>query len=276
MLRFLIIACVLLVPVGSLLIASRGCENVFSPPAEDYAERDDAEFVRARDLVSAGRGAEATEIFQRLIRHHPDAAVESNFEVGQLAFAQGDYPLAIYHFNRYLALRPDASREVRERALGRIRSAKKEMAKEMFPALVAGTDSSANASADLDKKYLEVKQQNDALKREITALRERLAQAEKAASAPRSPAVGVPAPAETATESVASENVPASPPTPPEPKKPPVPATHTVAQGETLSAISKKYYGTSARWREIYEANRVTMSSPDALKPGMVIKLPRP
>ena len=34
--------------------------------------------------------------------------------------------------------------------------------------------------------------------------------------------------------------------------------------------------GTTARWRDIYEANRVTLSSPSALRPGMVLKLPRP
>jgi len=30
------------------------------------------------------------------------------------------------------------------------------------------------------------------------------------------------------------------------------------------------------RWRDIYQANRVTMKSPSDLKIGMVLKLPRP
>lgn len=50
--------------------------------------------------------------------------------------------------------------------------------------------------------------------------------------------------------------------------------THVVAAGETLSAIAKKHYATTTRWRDIFEANRALIGSPERLRPGMVIAIP--
>jgi len=50
--------------------------------------------------------------------------------------------------------------------------------------------------------------------------------------------------------------------------------THVVRQGETLSAIARRVYGSAAAWRKIYEANRQTVSEPDRLQPGMTLVLP--
>ena len=49
---------------------------------------------------------------------------------------------------------------------------------------------------------------------------------------------------------------------------------YTVARGDTLSAISRKHFGTSARWKDIYELNRDTLPRPDAMRPGQVIRVP--
>ncbi|QQE11386.1 LysM peptidoglycan-binding domain-containing protein [Planctomycetota bacterium] len=52
-------------------------------------------------------------------------------------------------------------------------------------------------------------------------------------------------------------------------------AVHTVKSGETLSSISKKYYGTYNRWREIFNANKKKMNDdPDALQIGMKLVIP--
>ena len=50
--------------------------------------------------------------------------------------------------------------------------------------------------------------------------------------------------------------------------------THTVAQGETLSAIAKTYYGKASEYPRIFEANRDQLSNPDLIKPGQVLKIP--
>ena len=52
------------------------------------------------------------------------------------------------------------------------------------------------------------------------------------------------------------------------------PRVHTVASGETLSTIAKRYYGSANRWTEILEANKATLRDPTALRVGMKIKIP--
>ncbi len=51
--------------------------------------------------------------------------------------------------------------------------------------------------------------------------------------------------------------------------------TYLVREGDILSTISQEVYGTSRRWNEIYEANRDQLESPDWLKPGMKLVLPK-
>ena len=69
---------------------------------------------------------------------------------------------------------------------------------------------------------------------------------------------------------------PAESPTPKhkEPDKTAHTRIHTVEQGETLSGISQKYYGTASGWQKIYVANRNILSSPDRLRPGMRLVIP--
>lgn len=49
---------------------------------------------------------------------------------------------------------------------------------------------------------------------------------------------------------------------------------HTVVSGDTLSAISKKYYGTWRLYPEIFEANKPMLSDPDKIYPGQVLRIP--
>ncbi len=50
--------------------------------------------------------------------------------------------------------------------------------------------------------------------------------------------------------------------------------THTVKKGESLSKIAQRVYGDAQQWRRIYDANRDTVSDPDLIHPGQVLKLP--
>jgi hypothetical protein len=49
---------------------------------------------------------------------------------------------------------------------------------------------------------------------------------------------------------------------------------HIVGENDTLSDISQKYYGTSRKWRTIYEANKDTISNPDFLEKGAKLIIP--
>ncbi|WP_161491689.1 LysM peptidoglycan-binding domain-containing protein [Sedimentisphaera salicampi] len=49
---------------------------------------------------------------------------------------------------------------------------------------------------------------------------------------------------------------------------------HIVKKGETLSSISKKYFGKSSKWNEILKANQDQINSAAELKPGMNLRIP--
>ncbi len=49
---------------------------------------------------------------------------------------------------------------------------------------------------------------------------------------------------------------------------------HEVVRGDTLWAISKKYYGKGGRYMEIFEANKPMLSHPDKIYVGQVLRIP--
>ena len=51
--------------------------------------------------------------------------------------------------------------------------------------------------------------------------------------------------------------------------------TYTVQKGDSLSGISRKFYGSSKYYKRIFEANRNIIPSEKALRPGQVLKIPR-
>lgn len=48
---------------------------------------------------------------------------------------------------------------------------------------------------------------------------------------------------------------------------------HTVAKGETLSSIARYYYGSSFKWRLIYDNNKDVIKNPNVLRVGMKLKV---
>ncbi len=52
------------------------------------------------------------------------------------------------------------------------------------------------------------------------------------------------------------------------------PVEHVVRTGDNLWKISKKYYGSGAKWKLIYEANRSAIKKQDFLEPGTVLAIP--
>jgi nucleoid-associated protein YgaU len=61
--------------------------------------------------------------------------------------------------------------------------------------------------------------------------------------------------------------------------RPPVPAVasdrvHLVVEGDTLTGISLRYYGTANRWQDIYNANRAAIPSENLLRVGQRLAIP--
>jgi len=50
--------------------------------------------------------------------------------------------------------------------------------------------------------------------------------------------------------------------------------TYTVKKGDTLNSISNIFYKSGKNWKEIYNANKDQLPTPNALKEGMVLTIP--
>ena len=50
--------------------------------------------------------------------------------------------------------------------------------------------------------------------------------------------------------------------------------TYTVQKGDTLSKISKEYYGDANKYMKIFEANKDKLKDPDKIQPGQVLTIP--
>jgi nucleoid-associated protein YgaU len=49
---------------------------------------------------------------------------------------------------------------------------------------------------------------------------------------------------------------------------------YTVQSGDTLSKISKQFYGDANRYMKIFDANKDQLKDPNVIKPGQVLKIP--
>lgn len=49
---------------------------------------------------------------------------------------------------------------------------------------------------------------------------------------------------------------------------------HTIREGETLSGISREYYGSENKWQKILNANRSVIKDANKLKPGTKLIIP--
>lgn len=50
---------------------------------------------------------------------------------------------------------------------------------------------------------------------------------------------------------------------------------HTVESGDSLSKISKEYYGDPMKYNDIFEANKPMLKSVDLIYPGQVLRIPK-
>ena len=259
----------LVVLAGAMFTA---CEQRDSLPFA--SEVDEPHFRRGSQLLKAGRTQEALAAFLKVIEKRGSDAPESHLEVGLLYLQNVKDPIAaIYHFRKFLELRPNSPQAdlVRQR----IETATKEFARTL-PAQPLEGQLQRLELMDLVEK---LQAENFQLKDEVSRLR--------GLPASSRPFVADGATNRTATATATEpEALPATPVTPLGPprtapaeqpsatQQPGTARIHVVQQGETLYRLSTQYYGAGRRWREIYEANRDVMKSETDLRIGMTLKIP--
>jgi nucleoid-associated protein YgaU len=251
----------------SALIASTAALLIFSACApsgvEVVGETDEKQYQLAKEYQKAGRTEEALSAFIRVIDARRDAP-ESHFEAGYIYLNSMKDPIkAIYHFDRYIQFKPQSPQATQVRQL--IETAQKEFARQL-PAQPYQGELDRIDLMDLVKS---LKLENDSLKRELVTAQKRVQQLESIVSGARRVPTAVSAPRAPTVPQVQNSIVP---PVAPDPSS--VPRSYTVQSGDSLSAISRKVYGTPTRWIDIYQANRDRMTSENALRVGQELRIP--
>ena len=136
-------------------------------------------------------------------------------------------------------------------------------------ASIASLQVQAAATAQIDPLRTQLRQEQDEavrLSTENEQLRNRLAQTAPGPGglkpAPTRPGAG--------TDMLVPEKVAAPAPAPAAPEA----KTYVVVDGDTLTKISRKFYGTSGRWQDILQANHDVMKNEKSLVVGSTIKIP--
>ena len=265
-----------------VLLSLTGCSDDNS--LEIVPERDEKHFNRGQIKLGEQRYDEALDAFLKVIEKRKEAP-ESHLESGRLYQVYlGDPVAAIYHYRKYLEYEPNSDQAPLVRQM--IESAKKDFARQ----LPGQPYDDEIERLDLLEIIESVRAENLELKRQLAASRTRVEQLEGATvSAPSFSTATSGASSSTTSRSGSTAGSAAAPrPTtttttttrPAATTSAPATATangmrlYTVQEGDTLSRISTKFYGTPARWQDIFNANRDTLPSPHALRLGQQIKIP--
>jgi tetratricopeptide (TPR) repeat protein len=216
----------------ALCAAAAGC---YQPGAATSDEEKEPYFQAGRARVNALDYKGAIAAFERALEANPRSAA-AHFELGWLyADKVPDPAAAIFHYERYLRLRPNA--ENADTVRQHILRLKQELAKGVLP---------LPASPGVQRELEQLAEENRRLREELARWREWYANqsarsAATPAPAPASPVSGGAA-APTPTPAVASRPEPApgrSSAPAPEPR--PALRTHKVQAGETPASIARKY-----------------------------------
>ncbi len=148
---------------------------------------------------------------------------------------------AMHHFQRYLELEPDGKWSRDAHAF------LKEDQLKAITALASGPILTARDATQLRNENLKLRGQVTELQAKVKMLRER----------------GAVIPEKRATAAAAADKVPANA------------RFYTVEPGDTLAAIARKFYKSTARWKDLQDANYNQLEGGVSLKPGMKLIVPK-
>ena len=227
--------------MGLCLLLLAGCGRV----PDDRREARDRYLRRAEAAKNAQDIDGAIAYCEKAVQRRPDLAL-AHRELGLMLdnFRQ-DYVGAIYHYQRYLQLRPDSeNREAIEQLIRHCRVS--------FAAQIQETPE--EWKNDLRARDLRIQK----LELELSDLRA------------GKPVVQQEKPPAKETKSIPLQFSSAAAPT-----NAPAVQVHIVQVGENLATISTKYYGTPSKWKTIFNANRERLTDANNLRVGTQITIPK-
>lgn len=246
---------------SALFLGLTACSPSF---VEVVSETDEKQYQLAKNFQAQGRTEDALNAFLRVIDARRDAP-ESHLEVGNIYLDAFKDPISsIYHLKRYLQLKPDSPQAVQVQQL--IQTAEKEFARQ----LPAGPYNAEIDRVEMLELLKALKIENGRLKQALAVSGQRLASYEgMLQGARRATAASELQTVQSLQVQVPRETIQAATPNPES-----VPRAYVIQSGDTLSKISKRFYGTPNRYQDIFQANRDRIKTPNALKVGQEIRIP--
>jgi LysM repeat protein len=238
-------------------------------------EDGETQYRRGVSLLREGRNEEALQAFEKVIDKRLDAP-DSHLQVGQIYLEHfKDAVMAEYHFRRYLEADPSSEKAAVVRQL--IESARKEYARQLPGKPYGENGEKLDILQQIDllrTENLELKRKSAGLEDEVNDLKAALMLSEQKYSMQQSASLTRATPSievsEVSTPAASVRTAPSVAQT----RSPGNVTSYEVQSGDTLSKISTKVYGTPNRWKEIFEANKDSMASPNSLKVGQKLKIP--
>jgi tetratricopeptide (TPR) repeat protein len=244
----------LVVVIGAMLMFLVACEH--SGSVSDSDADQEVNYQRARRLCEQQDFPGAAEFYNKALLVNPEFA-NAHLELGLLYENRLADPIsAIYHYRRFLELRPDSD--------------KKQLAEDFIERAKLSLAAKLPQSSIVDSNELtRLENEKTALLQENAALRTRVAELEKVGNTTQlvatAPAVApgimmAAAPMMGTSEASTTE----------EPRV----RTYIVQRGDTLQTLAFRYYGSRAAWERIFQANRSGLPSKDQLKVGQQLMIP--
>ncbi len=221
----------------------------------DRRDERDPLIIRGDARKRAGDIDGAIELYQKALERKPQLALAHLKLAVEFDEYKQDYLRAIYHYSRYLEMRP--------------RAEKNELVEELIRmAHVSYLASLPNPPPGAIERISMLERENENLKRQIDEMSERLRAAREAG-----------APTERRTEERPSPRPEAAETPTVRPQPAPAEAearTYEVQRGDTLSRIAARFYNDSGAWNIIFDANRDVLPTPNSLREGQTLKIPPP
>lgn len=253
--RRIVFSGLLLFMLASLLGIS-GC----SPAVTDLdaMEEEDSRMVKALQFKRAQDFDGAIAQYEAILDEKPRTA-KAHLQTGLLydEYKQ-DYVRAIYHYRRYLELRPEAE--------------KKDLIEDLARhAALSYAASLPDRPSSAIQEIADLKQQISGLEKDLGEAQRRIGELSEALRRHRERAEGTAPAAGTAraTDRDVAQDVAA------QPVAPGGPEIYKVRSGDTLSKIAQRVYNDGSKWKIIYDANRDTLRNPQDLKLGQPLRIPR-
>ena len=222
----------------------------------DKQEENDPALRRARVRKKAQDVDGAIELYNKALERKPQLA-RAHLEVGLLYDSyKEDYNRAIYHYQRYLELRPQSEKEqLIQDLIRRARISYAVSLPETPPGAIEEIAELRKENASLKARLADFVNQQEA--------NPAVASTSITAEVPSTDAAVAKKPAQE--QSRAPQPAPAQPPV----------RTYRVQKGDTLSSIASKMYNDSTAWRKIFDANKNTMKTPSNLIVGQSLIIPQ-